>query len=44
MDKGFERVGDPREVGRLRWRTLLLLAEALVLAALMTAIAAAAAG
>ncbi len=41
MDAGIERVSDPREAARLRRRTLVLVAEALVLAALMTAIASA---
>ena len=42
MDSGIERVSDPRVISLLRRRTLVLVAEALVLAALMTAIAAAA--
>ena len=42
MDSGIERVSDPRLVAALRRRTLVLVAQALVLAALMTAIAAAA--
>jgi hypothetical protein len=41
MDTGAERVTDPREAALLRRRTLVLVAQALVLAALMTAIAAA---
>ena len=42
MDSGIERLSDPGLVSSLRRRTLVLVAEALVLAALMTAIAAAA--
>jgi hypothetical protein len=41
MDSGAERLTDPHEVARLRRRTLVLVAQAMVIAALMTAIAAA---
>jgi hypothetical protein len=41
MDEGVERVSDPVEAARLRRRTLVIVIEALVLAALMTAIASA---
>ena len=42
MDRGIERVSDPRLISLLRRRTLVLVAQALMLAALMTAIATAA--
>lgn len=42
MGGGIERVSDPHLVTLLRRRTVVLVAQALVLAALMTALAAAA--